>query len=118
MTVKTVQAPNLARSAIAPEIRATVMIAKTTWKATKAAAGIPPAAAAPCGVRRDVPDDLREDPAQPELVEGVTDEPLPPTSAPNASLYPHRIQAVPTVPIAMNDIIIMLRTLLVRTMPP
>ena len=43
---------------------------------------------------------------------------MPPTSAPNASLYPHRIQAVPTVPIVMNDIIIMLRTLLVRTMPP
>ena len=41
-----------------------------------------------------------------------------PASAPNASLYPHRIQATLTVPIVMNDIIIMLRTLLVRTMPP
>ena len=45
MTVKTVQVPNLARSAIAPETRATAMIAKTTWKATKAAPGMPPAAA-------------------------------------------------------------------------
>ena len=34
-----IQAPNLARSAIAPEISATVMIAKTAWKPTKASAG-------------------------------------------------------------------------------
>ena len=36
---KTIQEPNLARSAIAPEIRATVMIANTAWKATNARVG-------------------------------------------------------------------------------
>src|SRR5690349_7098618 len=39
ITEKMHQVVNLARSAIAPEIRATVMIAKTSWKATKASAG-------------------------------------------------------------------------------
>src|SRR3954451_13766939 len=37
---KTIHAPNLARSAMAPEISATVMIAKTAWNATKAMDGI------------------------------------------------------------------------------
>ncbi len=36
---KTIHAPNRARSAMAPEMRATVMIANTAWKATKAMAG-------------------------------------------------------------------------------
>ena len=39
MAAKIIQVPNLARSAMAPEIKATVMIAKTAWKATKAMAG-------------------------------------------------------------------------------
>ncbi len=39
MPEKISQVPNLARSAMAPEIRATVMIANTAWKATKAIAG-------------------------------------------------------------------------------
>ena len=41
MPVKIIQVLNLARSAMAPEIRATVMIANTAWKATKAMAGRP-----------------------------------------------------------------------------
>ena len=39
MPAKIIQVPNLARSAMAPEISATVMIANTAWKATKAMAG-------------------------------------------------------------------------------
>ena len=116
--MKTVQAPNLTRSAIAPETRATAMIAKTTWKATKAAAGIPPAAAAPVSAFAGTyPTISEKTPLSPKLSKGLPTSPRP-TSAPKASLYPHRIQAVPTVPMVMNDIIIMLRTLLVRTMPP
>ena len=37
--VKINQVLNFARSAIAPEISATVMMANTAWKATKAMAG-------------------------------------------------------------------------------
>ena len=75
MTVKTVQAVNLARSAIAPETRATAMIAKTTWKATKAAPGMPPAAAVPVAAsagrsRRSA----SSTPFSPKCVEGVADE--------------------------------------------
>ena len=40
---KTIHEPNLARSAMAPEISATVMIAKTAWKPTNAMVGSPPA---------------------------------------------------------------------------
>ena len=36
---KTIHAPNLARSAMAPETSATVMIANVAWKATKASGG-------------------------------------------------------------------------------
>jgi hypothetical protein len=39
MTVKIIQVPHLARSAMAPEIRATVITANTAWKATKAIVG-------------------------------------------------------------------------------
>ncbi len=46
MPAKIIHAPNLARSAIAPETRATVMMAKVAWKATKASGGY----AAPSGV--------------------------------------------------------------------
>ena len=41
MPAKTIQAPNLARSAMAPLISATVMIANTAWKPTKASGGMP-----------------------------------------------------------------------------
>jgi hypothetical protein len=40
MPAKTSQGPKRARSAIAPEIRATVMMAKTAWKPTKARDGM------------------------------------------------------------------------------
>jgi hypothetical protein len=39
MPAKIIHVPNLARSAMAPEIRATVMMANTAWNATKAMAG-------------------------------------------------------------------------------
>ena len=39
MPTKIIQVLNLARSAMAPEIRATVMMANTAWKPTKAMAG-------------------------------------------------------------------------------
>ncbi len=39
MPAKTIHAPNLARSAIAPEISATVMIANVAWKPTNARSG-------------------------------------------------------------------------------
>src|SRR3954464_7404644 len=89
MTVKIVQVLNFARSAMAPETRATAMMAKTAWKATKAVAGMPPAAAVPAaaaegvggvaparcracrGVSRDVAVDLVHEAAQAEVREGV-----------------------------------------------
>ena len=40
MPAKSIQGRTCARSAMAPEISATVMIAKTAWKATKASDGI------------------------------------------------------------------------------
>ncbi len=46
MAAKIIHAPNLARSAIAPETSATVMIANVAWNATKASGGY----AAPSGV--------------------------------------------------------------------
>jgi len=46
-TVKTSQVEYFARSAIAPLIRATVMMANTAWKATNASAGMPPWAGIP-----------------------------------------------------------------------
>ncbi len=48
MPAKIIHAPNLARSAMAPETRATVMMAKVAWKATNASGGY----AAPSGVSR------------------------------------------------------------------
>ena len=41
MPAKTIQAPNFVRSAIAPLISATVMIANTAWNATNASGGMP-----------------------------------------------------------------------------
>ncbi len=40
MPANTIQGPKRARSAIAPEIRATVMMANTAWKPTNARLGI------------------------------------------------------------------------------
>ena len=45
MPAKTIQAPNFARSAIEPEISATVIAAKIPWKAINTAAGIVPISA-------------------------------------------------------------------------
>ena len=41
MATKAIQVPNLARSAIAPLIRAGVMIANMSWKAAKTTSGMP-----------------------------------------------------------------------------
>ena len=82
-TVNTIQVPNLARSAMAPEIRATVMIANTAWKATNARAGIA-AAAAPVsapGTYRRRP--MR--PLSPKCWNGLPTSPCQ-ASSPNASL--------------------------------
>jgi len=48
MPAKASQAENFRRSATAPEIRATVMIAKVAWKATATRAGTPAAAMRLC----------------------------------------------------------------------
>jgi predicted ABC-type transport system involved in lysophospholipase L1 biosynthesis ATPase subunit len=43
MPAKTIHDPNFARSAMAPLMSATVMMAKTPWKPTKASVGMPAA---------------------------------------------------------------------------
>ena len=81
MPEKSIQGPNRARSAIAPEISATVMIAKTAWKATKASAGIVNTrwlAAKPLSMP-SVPSSF----VRPKNSDGLPSRP-PPTSLPNA----------------------------------
>ena len=73
MPAKIIQVPNLARSAMAPEIRATVMIAKTAWKATNAIGGSPPASEVTSSIR----------PLRPKYWVGSPSRPAP-TSSPNA----------------------------------
>ena len=72
---KTIQAPNLARSAMAPEIRATVMIAKTAWKPTKAMTGRPPSSVVVSSMS----------PARPKYCAGSPSRPAPPTLSPKAT---------------------------------
>ena len=50
MPAKIIHEPNLARSAMAPEMSATVMIAKVAWKATNARVGYAPAGSAASAV--------------------------------------------------------------------
>ena len=58
-TVNTVQAPNLARSAMAPLISATVMMAKVSWKAENTRSGMPvtrdASVTSPCSPRYSKP---------------------------------------------------------------
>ena len=77
MPANSSQAPNLARSAIAPLMSATVMIAKTAWNATKASGGMPAAwsATPPSGSA-----EIR--PSRPTKSRLPTSP--PPTSLPNA----------------------------------
>ncbi len=102
--VKTTQAPNLVRSAIAPEISATVMIANVAWKATNAM--LVSGAVASVVIMLPSPNPSNGLPMK------------PPMSVPNAIGNPYRTQITPTTPIALKLIIIMFRTVLPRTMPP
>ena len=106
--MNTIQVENLARSAIAPLISATVMMANTAWKATNARAGImsplAPKAASP------------RSPESPKCWNGLPTRPC--QELPNASLYPQKIQTTLIDAIAPKLIIIMFRTLLALTMPP
>src|SRR3954464_11027861 len=70
----TIHGPNLARSAMAPEISATVMIANTAWKATKAIAGRPPESLVTSSIR----------PLSPKYWNGLPTRPAP-TSSPKDS---------------------------------
>jgi hypothetical protein len=63
----------LARSAIAPEISATVMMANTAWNPTNAMAGRPPASLVVSSMR----------PARPKNSAGLPSSPAP-TSSPKA----------------------------------
>ena len=78
MPAKTIHEPNLARSAIAPLISATVMMANTAWKPTNASGGMPAASPStpPSGAA-----DIR--PLRPTNSKLPTRP--PPASSPNAS---------------------------------
>lgn len=101
---KTSQAPNFARSAIAPLIRAAVMIAKVSWKVANSRVGTVPCTLS--GPRPAIPACSRV-PMSP-----------PPASGPNAREYPAASHTTVTSAIDTKLIISMLRTLFVRTMPP
>src|SRR5688500_6001093 len=98
--------PNRARSAMAPEISATVMIANIAWNATNTVLGILPAS-----------ESAPSSPSRPKNSNGLPSRP-PPTSAPNAVEYPNSTQRTPTTAIAPRLILILLSTLFERTMPP
>ncbi len=100
---KTSQAPNFARSAMAPLIRATVTIAKVSWKVAKRTVGTVPWTLS--GPRPAMPRWSRP-PISPATV-----------SSPNAREYPAASHTTVTRAIATKLIISMLRTLFVRTMP-
>ena len=99
-----IQAPNLARSAIAPLSRAAVMTANISWNVTNAMVGTDP-------VRSRAPM-----PAIPTC----SSEPMrpPAVSLPNARVYPASTHTTVTTARHANDIMSMLSALLMRTMPP
>src|SRR3954447_5225593 len=74
MPLNSIHGPNFARSAMAPEISATVMIAKTAWKATNAITGRPPASLVESSIR----------PLSPKYWKGSPTRPAP-TSSPKDS---------------------------------
>ena len=85
MPANTIQGPKRARSAMAPEMRATVMMANTAWKATNARDGIVNTrwvAAKPLS-RPSVPMSL----VSPKNSVGLPRRP-PPTSLPKATEEP------------------------------
>jgi hypothetical protein len=75
MTANTSQALNFIRSATAPEINATAMIANADWKATNARVGIVPETA-----------DSLIRPVSPANSSGLPTSPLPPIESPNVRL--------------------------------
>ena len=107
MPANTNHAPNFARSAIAPEIRATVIAANIPWKPTKTAAGMVPITAS------ELSNPLRNANCE---TSPIRPEPL--TDSPKTSEKPYAIHKTKTIASAPNDIIIMFSTLLTRTIPP
>ena len=100
----------MARSAIAPLISATVMIANVSWKAEKTRLGMPvPSSSVAVSTRLCRPSAV-------ESADEVVDEPLP--LAVKARECPKSTQAMVTTMMVTNDIIIMFRTLLALVMPP
>ena len=99
MPAKIIHEPNLARSAIAPEISATVMIAKVAPYAETTSPSL-------------------EVPARPKSLNGLPARNWFSPSAMTVMLDPYRIQSTPTRPMAPKLIIIMLTTLLALTRPP
>jgi hypothetical protein len=101
-TTNTAQGKILTRSAIAPLISAAVIAAKVIWKSTKMKF---------CQLT----------PCRPNMCHGLAIRsplPLPTPSPPQPSDQPHSTNTVATRTNATNDIIIMLRTDLLRVMPP
>ncbi len=102
-TVKMSQVENLARSAMAPLMRAVAMMANMAWKAANARAGV-------------LPDTCPMSSPRPSRPAGLPMR--PPMLSPKVSPYPYSTQSTPMVAIVPKLIIIMLSTLLARTMPP
>ena len=98
-SVKTTHVPNRVRSAIAPEIRATVMIANVTEKSEDSRSSVP----------------IR--PCRPKCANGSAVRP-PSTGSPASMEPPHSTHTTPTTPSAAKLIIIMFSTPLARVMPP
>ena len=97
--VNTTQLPNLVRSATAPEIRATVMMAKVMPKA------LPSRSSEPIS------------PPRPKLAVGSATSP-PRIASPEDMDAPHSTQTTATMAMEIKLIIIMFSTPLARVMPP
>jgi hypothetical protein len=114
-TRNTTQLQNFARSAIAPEIRAGVMIANISWNIAKASTG---SASAPGHGFSSVPNPASlpapsVSPAQSRLPNRP-----PPTSLPKERLKPNNAHSTVITASEMKFNINMLSTLFERTMPP
>ena len=104
---KMTQELNFMRSATAPAMRATVMIANIMPKAVQTAEGTPlrPAAAVRSVAAREPNSEVK---SPKNLVE----------PSPTAMDSPTRTQAIDTMPMATRHFIIMLMTLVARVRPP
>lgn len=92
----------MARSAIAPLIRAAVMMANVSWNVAKSSSGT-----VPCVVLGPMPS-----------MPMCSRLPRKPSPSEKASVYPSTSHATVTSGIEMKLIMIMLSTPVVRTMPP